>query len=68
MTNIHLFSIKLITEQPLAAIGIKFELPFKNKYTTVIINDVETDISDEHLITCFQQFKKYTTYIDLKEQ
>ena len=38
-----------IIDQPFINIGIKCTVPFINKYSTVIINDVETDISDEYL-------------------
>ena len=32
---------KLVLEEPLQVIGVKCSIPFLNKYTTVIINQVE---------------------------
>lgn len=40
---------KLILEQPFKSIDVDIRIPFQNKYQTVIINDVDIDITDNDL-------------------
>ena len=48
----------LVLQQPLEVIGVKCSIPFINKYTTVIINQVETEISDDDLKLVLEKISK----------
>ena len=52
------FANKLVLEQPLANIDINCSVPFVNKYTSVVINDVEPQINDDDLMMVLNKVAK----------